>query len=74
MATWVTKAQRMLIGGELVESASGAWDESINPTTEEVIGRAPAANHRDVDKAVVTAENAWPARLGGLVARGRGTR
>ena len=28
----------MLIGGELVESESGMWDESINPATEEVIG------------------------------------
>jgi len=61
MPTWITEAQRMLIGGELVESESGAWDESINPATEEVIGRAPAADRRDVDKAVVAAEKAWPA-------------
>ena len=54
-------AERMLIGGSLVESESQQWDESINPATEEVIGRAPAATKADVDKAVVAAETAWPA-------------
>lgn len=51
---------RMLIGGELVESLSGQWDESINPATEEVIGRAPAGDHHDVERAVLAAEQAWP--------------
>jgi len=51
----------MLIGGSLVESESGQWDDSINPATEEVIGRAPASTRRDVDRAVVAAEEAWPA-------------
>ena len=60
MQTWVTEAERMLIGGELVASESNEWDESINPATEEVIGRAPAADRRDVDKAVAAAEKAWP--------------
>ena len=60
MAKWITEAERMLIGGKLVESESRSWDESINPATEEVIGRAPAADRRDVDKAVVAAEKAWP--------------
>ena len=32
---------RMLIGGELVESESGGWLESVNPATEEVIGHVP---------------------------------
>ena len=50
----------MLIGGQLVESESGAWDESLNPATEEVIGRAPAATVGDVAKAVAAAELAWP--------------
>ncbi len=51
---------RMLIGGELVESDSGAWDESVNPATEEVIGHAPAGTARDVDRAVEAAGKAWP--------------
>lgn len=54
------KAERMLIGGSLVPSESGHWDESVNPATEEVLGRAPAATKADVDKAVAAAEMAWP--------------
>jgi acyl-CoA reductase-like NAD-dependent aldehyde dehydrogenase len=32
----------MLIGGKLVASESGRWMESVNPATEEVIGRTKA--------------------------------
>lgn len=52
---------RMLIGGKLVESVSGQWLESVNPATEEVIGRVPAATPEDVDAAVDAAWEAWPA-------------
>jgi acyl-CoA reductase-like NAD-dependent aldehyde dehydrogenase len=52
---------RMLIGGELVASGSGAWLDSIDPATEERIGRAPAADAADVDRAVAAAEAAFPA-------------
>jgi acyl-CoA reductase-like NAD-dependent aldehyde dehydrogenase len=55
------KAERMLIGGSLVESVGQQWDDSVNPATEEVIGRAPSATKADVDKAVAAAEAAWPA-------------
>jgi aldehyde dehydrogenase (NAD+)/betaine-aldehyde dehydrogenase len=51
----------MLIGGELVESESGEFDDSLNPATEEVIGRAPAATKADIHKAALAAEKAWPA-------------
>lgn len=61
MASRATNAERMLIGGELVTAESGAWDESINPANEEVIGRVPAGDKRDVDKAVAAAKKAWPA-------------
>ncbi len=61
MAAMATKACHMLIGGELVESESGAWDESLNPANEEVIGRTPAGTAADVDKAARAAERAWPA-------------
>ena len=37
-------SERMLIGGELVESISGKWDDSINPATGEVIGHSPAGD------------------------------
>ena len=52
---------RMLIGGELVESESGRWLESINPANEEVIGRVPRATAADVGRAVAAAEAAQPA-------------
>lgn len=55
---------RMLIGGDLVESQSGAWLESVNPATEEVIGRVPAAGPVDVDAAVDAALGAFDAWAG----------
>jgi betaine-aldehyde dehydrogenase len=52
---------RMLINGELVESESGNWLESVNPANEEIIGRIPAASAVDVNRAVLAAEAAQPA-------------
>ena len=43
---------RMLIGGALVESQGGGWIDSINPATEELIGRVPAGTAADVARAV----------------------
>jgi aldehyde dehydrogenase (NAD+)/betaine-aldehyde dehydrogenase len=57
---YVTAADRMLIGGELVHSSSGEFDLSINPATEEIIGRSPRGTKEDVDRAVQAAEAAWP--------------
>ena len=57
---YITKADRMLIGGKLVESTSGAWDECINPANEQPIGRVPAGTKEDVDRAVIAAQTAWP--------------
>jgi acyl-CoA reductase-like NAD-dependent aldehyde dehydrogenase len=54
------EAERMLIGGELVASESNNWDDSINPATEEKIGRSPAATAGDVNRAVAAAEAAHP--------------
>src|SRR5579872_5763090 len=48
----------MLIGGELVASESGQWMDSINPATEEVIGRVPRGTAKDIDRAVAAAEKA----------------
>lgn len=50
----------MLIGGELVESSDSEWDNSCNPATEAVLGRAPAGTAADADRAVVAANAAWP--------------
>jgi acyl-CoA reductase-like NAD-dependent aldehyde dehydrogenase len=57
---YITKADRMLIGGELVASSSGVWDESINPVDETIVGRVPAGTKEDVDRAVAAAQAAWP--------------
>src|SRR5262245_11810507 len=58
---FVTTADRMLIGGELVHSSSGEFDYSINPANEETIGRSPRGTAADVERAVRAAEAAWPA-------------
>jgi len=50
----------MLIGGKLVASESGRWMESVNPATEEVIGRTPEGTAKDVNLAVEVAEKAQP--------------
>ncbi len=52
----------MLIGGRLVGAASGETLDSVNPATEELIGRVPAGAKADVDAAVeaaLTAQAAW---------------
>ncbi|MBN9085092.1 MAG: aldehyde dehydrogenase family protein [Rhizobiales bacterium] len=59
--TYITRADRMLVGGKLVHASNGEFDESINPATEEVIGRTPRATADDVDVAVKSADTAWPA-------------
>src|SRR4051812_7962162 len=50
----------MLIGGELTPSESGRWMESINPATEEILGRVPLGSAKDVARAVEAAEAAQP--------------
>ena len=73
MNAMATEARHMLIGGQLVESESGAWDESFNPATEEAIGRAPAATAGDINSmliAVFVISGACTAIGGGLLSYG----
>lgn len=51
---------RLLIDGELVESESGRWEDSINPADMSVCGRAVLGSKKDMDRAVEAAERAWP--------------
>jgi acyl-CoA reductase-like NAD-dependent aldehyde dehydrogenase len=51
----------MLIGGDLVESESGQWLDSVNPATEEMLGQVPQGTAADVSRAVEAAEVAHPA-------------
>lgn len=55
----------MLIGGEMAAAETGEWMESVNPASEVVHGRVPAASPADVDRAVqaaAAAQPAWAAR------------
>ena len=50
----------MLIDGELTRGAGDDWITSINPSTEDPVGRAPAGRREDVDRAVLAAAKAQP--------------
>ena len=56
----IVSPRRMLIGGELVESQSGERLESVNPATEDIIGKVPLGAAADVNRAVAAAEAAAP--------------
>lgn len=55
---------RMLIGNDLVAAASQERIESVNPCTEEILGSVPRGSARDVDLAVASAKEAFPAWSG----------
>jgi acyl-CoA reductase-like NAD-dependent aldehyde dehydrogenase len=61
----VTERDRLFIGGSWSTPSSDAVIEVVSPSTEEVIGRVPAAAATDVDRAVASArsafdEGSWP--------------
>ncbi len=56
---------QMYINGEFVASASGSYFPVVDPSTEEIIAEVPAANEKDVNRAVAAAKaafdsGAWP--------------
>ena len=51
----------MLIDGQNAVSSSNEWIESVDPSTEETIGRVPAGTAEDVDRAVAAAKEAQKA-------------
>jgi betaine-aldehyde dehydrogenase len=57
----VTITGKMHVGGEWVEAASGAVLESVDPTSEQVLGTFPDGDAADVDRAVAAAREAAPA-------------
>jgi len=61
MTTTAITPEKMYIGGQWVEAADGATFDSVDPTTEEIIGTVPAAGAADVDRAVAAAQEAAPA-------------
>ena len=50
---------RMLIGGELVEAASGERFDNVNPATEEVLGEVADASPVDMGRAIAAARRAF---------------
>jgi aldehyde dehydrogenase (NAD+) len=54
-----TPEVRMLIDGELVEAASGARFENINPATEEVLGEVADGSADDMHRAIGAARRAF---------------
>ncbi|MHB8669116.1 MAG: aldehyde dehydrogenase family protein [Acidimicrobiales bacterium] len=50
---------RMLIGGKLVEAASGKTFDNVNPATEEVIGQVADASPQDMADAIGAARRAF---------------
>ncbi|MGH8868205.1 MAG: aldehyde dehydrogenase family protein [Actinomycetes bacterium] len=50
-----------LIGGEWVPAATNETIDVINPATREVLARVPRGDKADVDRAVLAAEEAYPA-------------
>ena len=49
----------MLIDGELVDAASGATFENVNPATEEVIGHTADGGPEDMERAIAAARRAF---------------
>jgi aldehyde dehydrogenase (NAD+) len=62
----------MLIGGEWVEPASGAWIESVNPFTATPWALIPRGSKPDVDRAVDAASEAFRGEWRRLTATARG--
>ena len=50
---------RLLIDGELVEAASGARFDNVNPATEEVLGQTADGGHEDMRRAIGAARRAF---------------
>ena len=57
----MTQNFRNVINGELVDAASGATYDVVNPATGEVYAAAPASGAEDVDRAYRAAETAFEA-------------
>ena len=53
------KKHRMLIGGQWLDPASGAWFESVNPFTAAPWALIPRGGKEDVDRAVAAAKAAF---------------
>lgn len=55
------KPKGLFIGGEWVKASSAHTITTLNPSNKEILGEVPLANEADVDKAVASAKDAFPA-------------
>ncbi len=55
------KPKGLFIGGEWIKASSGQTITTINPSNGDVLGEVPLANEVDVNKAVTSAKDAFPA-------------
>jgi len=65
---FLSRQQKMLIGGEWVDAASGKTFDAIDPATEAVLARVALGDREDVNRAVLAARTAfesgeWPQLL-----------
>src|SRR3954447_21057920 len=60
MSITLTTHERLYVGGEWVTPLRAETIDVVNPYTEEVIGRVPAADADDVERAVAAARAAFP--------------
>jgi hypothetical protein len=65
-------ARELFIGGEWAAPIKGKYLPVINPSTEEICGKIPAATVEDVDVAVQAAKAAFSRNNGELWARATG--
>ncbi|MGW4340844.1 aldehyde dehydrogenase family protein [Rhodococcus koreensis] len=72
LKTNIKKAERMLIGGEWVDSATAETIAVEDPATGAVVASVPAGDARDVDRAVDAARTAFRGRWSRLTPQERG--
>ncbi len=56
---FLSKPQKLLIGGKRVDAASGETFEVLDPSTNTVLTRVPKGGKEDIDRAVQAARNAF---------------
>lgn len=64
--------EKMVIGGEKVDAVNGGMIETLDPATTRVIGRFPAAQADDVDRAVSNSRKALKGDWSSIVPAERG--
>lgn len=52
---------KLVINGQFVESKTESWINNYNPATNELISRVPCATQQEMDSAIQSAEDAFPA-------------